>query len=85
MDEANQIEMFGYLMSDKQNDLKGVGIVFMPAARATLLDPRSSASLRHAAKQFLTEWFTSPTEAFDNFSLGYEERQRLYAQVADVR
>jgi hypothetical protein len=85
MDEANRIELFTHLVRDKQNDLKGAGVIFMPAAKATLLDPKSSAPLRRAAKQFLTEWFTSPTEAFDKYALGYEERLRLYAQVADVR
>ncbi len=85
MDEARQVELFARLKRDKENDLKGAGIVFMPAAKAALLDPQSGLPARRAAKQFLTEWFTQPVDAFDKYSLAYLERQRLYAQMADVR
>lgn len=85
MDDANRIELFARLKRDKENDLTRAGIVFMPAAKNALLDPQSSASVQRAARQFLTEWFTQPTETFDQYSLGYEERRRLYARMADVR
>jgi hypothetical protein len=85
MDEANQVELFARLKRDKENDLTAAGIVFMPAAKIALLDPQKSVTVRRAAKQFLTEWFTQPTETFDKYSLAYQERQRLYAQMADVR
>ena len=85
MDDASRTTLFANLRRDKQNDLKGAGVVFMTAAKAAIADPQANPGVRRAAKAFLSEWLTSPTEDFDKYSLGYKERKRLYADVEDVR
>lgn len=85
MDESYRVELFARLKQDKEDDLKAAGIVFLPAAKVALLRLDGGVPVRRAAKEFLSAWFTMPTETFDKYSLGYEERLRLYAQMADVR
>ncbi len=81
MDDAKRTELFANLRRDKRDDLKAAGIVFMKAAKAAVVDPGSGAQVRSAAKDFLSEWLTQPVEAFDQYSLGYNERKRLYAEL----
>jgi len=85
MDETGRVELFTRLKQDKEVDLKGAGMVFLPAAKVALLDSAGGVPVRRAAKEFLSAWFTMPTETFDKYSLGYQERLRLDAQMADVR
>jgi len=85
MDDAKRAQIFANLRRDKQNDLMAAGVVFVRAARAAVEDPGGSPQARAAAKAFLAEWLTQPVEAFDSYSLGYNERKRLQAEAAAVR
>lgn len=84
MDDPTRARLFSNLARDKRNDLKAAGIVFMPAAKA-LIDAPATMPSQIVARQFLVEWLTMPREAFDQRSLGYEERRRLYGRIADFR
>jgi hypothetical protein len=84
LSETERIGMFSNLKRDKVNERLRAGIVFLPAAKAALLDPNSDPAVRRAAKTFLSEWVTSPTERPAPRELGYRERVRLYRELTDI-
>ncbi len=82
--DANRAALFGKLERDKLRDLRAAGIAFLPAAKEALLDPQSEAGVRRAARRFLTEWVTAPTELVDQHTPAYREWGVLQRSLADV-
>ncbi len=79
-----RVAMFTRLKDDKLHDLRAAGIVFLPAAKAAVLDARSDPALRRAATRFLVEWLTQPMSEPSTRDLGYRERVRLLGALADI-
>ncbi len=84
LSEADRIALLGRLERDKQHQLSHAGLPFLPFAAAILRDPEASPRLFRAARRFLTEWTTAPTDPFDERDAGYRERVRLWADLATV-
>jgi hypothetical protein len=76
--------MFARLKVDKLHDLRAAGIVFLPAAKEAVLDPRSDPALWRVAATFLVEWLNQPMDAPRPRDLGYQERGRLLGALADI-
>ncbi|MGE5233176.1 MAG: hypothetical protein ACM3OB_03625 [Acidobacteriota bacterium] len=84
LSEADQIALLGRLERDKKRELSHAGLPFLPFAAAILRDRQASPALFRAAKRFLEEWTTQPTDEFDEHDAGYKERVRLWADLATV-
>jgi len=84
LSEADRIALLGRLERDKKHQLYRAGLPFLPFAAAILRDPQASPALFRAAKRFLEEWTTQPTDEFDERDAGYKERVRLWADLATV-
>ncbi len=82
--EADQIALLGRLERDKKHELSRAGLPFLPFAGAILRNPNASPALFRAARRFLSEWTTAPTDTFDQRDAGYKERVRLWADLASV-
>jgi hypothetical protein len=84
MSDAERTALFNRLERDKLNDLRAVGIVFVPAARDALMNPQTQLEVRRAARRFLTAWVTLPNEEVDKYTPGYREWYRIEGTLADV-
>lgn len=81
---AEQTEVFAQLTRDKINDLRGAGLVFLPAAKEALLDAKSEPAQQGAARWFLSHWVTQPIEEPHARDLALRERVRLYSELAAI-
>jgi len=54
------------------------------AARAALMDPKTSDEVRTAARLFLTEWVTQPIVVIDPGLPAFAERTAIMHSLADV-
>lgn len=84
LSEADRIALLGRLERDKKHQLSHAGLPFLPFAAAILRGRQASPELFRAARRFLSEWTTSPTDPFDERAAGYKERVRLWADLATV-
>jgi hypothetical protein len=84
LSEADRIALLGRLERDKKHQLSHAGLPFLPFAAAILRDPHASPELFRAARRFLSEWTTAPTDPLDERDAGYRERVRLWADLATV-
>jgi hypothetical protein len=84
MREADRAALFERLDQDKWAGRPDAGLVFLPAAREAVLDPRSPEPVRRAAGSFLSAWVTQPVEEPWPRDAGFRERVRLFASLADV-
>jgi len=83
-DAGEQVRLLNAWRRDKQRDLVAAGIVAVPIARDALLDPAVDPRVRAAARAFLLEWTTSPTDTPDPHRPAYHERVAIEASLADV-
>jgi hypothetical protein len=83
-DTDTQNALFTRLRDDKVAGLRRTGLVFVPAAKAALLDSQGDPAVQRAARRFLLEWTTSPTELPDAHDPAYRERMHLFAILGDV-
>jgi hypothetical protein len=83
--EAERSEIFSRLKRDTQNERLQAGIVFLPAAKEAVLDPRSSSALRRAATGFVSARLGAQFGAPYPRDLGYHERERLYQEVKTIQ
>jgi hypothetical protein len=81
---TDQIALFDRLKADKLADLRSAAEVFVPAAKAALLDAQGAAALQRAARGFLSEWVTQPIEEPYPGELAYAGRVDLFRQLTDV-
>jgi hypothetical protein len=81
---AEQTGLYTQLARDKRNDLRGAGLVFLPAAKEALLDQNGAPALRAAARRFLSDWVTQPIEEPHPREPGFRERVRLFSELADI-
>jgi hypothetical protein len=81
---AERAAFFARLRRDKQLDLRAAGLVAVPAAREALVASDTDAEVRSAARAFLVEWTTSPTEEPDPHLPALDERRKLQDSLADV-
>ena len=84
LDAGERAEFFARLARDKRLDLRAAGLAALPAARQALLDASTDPRVRRAARHFLAEWVTLPTETPDPHAPAYRERAALTAALADV-
>ena len=82
--EDERIALFARLKDDKDNDLRGAGLLFLPAAKAVTLDPQSSPAQRRAAIAFLSAWTTQPIDEPHPRDVGFEGRVQLYRTLTDI-
>lgn len=82
-DAASKVALFDRLRDDKKAGLLHAGLVFVPSAKAALLD-RSAAGPADAARRFLLEWTTSPIDEPDPRDPAYRARIHLFALLGDV-
>jgi hypothetical protein len=64
--------------------LRAAGLIAVPAAREALIDADTDPRVRNAARAFLVEWTTSPTEEPDPHLPALDERRALRDALADV-
>lgn len=83
-DDGKRVTFFTALARDKKLDLRAAGIVALPAAREALIDAGTEPHVRRAARAFLEEWTTSPTEEADPHLPAYHARIALTQSLADV-
>jgi len=81
---ADQIALFDRLKVDKLADLRNAAELFVPAAKAALLDEQGDAVLQRAARGFLSEWVTQPIEEPHPGELAYAGRVHLFRELTDV-
>jgi hypothetical protein len=81
---AAQIALFNRLKTDKLADLRNAGEVFVPAAKAALLEAQSDPALQRAARGFLSEWVTQPIEEPFPGALAYAGRVNLFRELTRV-
>jgi len=84
MDDAHRAALFLRLRDDKKRDLDAAGTAFAPAARAALMDPKTSDEVTTAARLFLTEWVTQPIVVIDPNLPAFAERNAIMHSLADV-
>ncbi|MGE0356395.1 MAG: hypothetical protein AB7P08_05705 [Burkholderiales bacterium] len=84
MPEAERAALFARLEQDKWSGRPDAGLVFLPAARQAVLDPRAPEAVRRAAGDFLSAWVTQPVQEPWPREEGFQERIRLYRALADV-
>src|SRR5262249_55433385 len=84
LSDADKAELFAYLKRDKERGRSGGGLLFLPSARAALLEAGSDPSTRRAAAQFLDAWLTSPVASPHRGALGYRQRMRLSHDLAYI-
>ena len=77
-------EFFKRLRRDKMFDLRAAGLVALPAAREALVSADTDPGVRSAARDFLVEWTTSPTEEPDPHLPALDARRKLHDALADV-
>ena len=82
--QAAQTELFAQLAQDKANDLRGAGMIFLPAAKAALLDDSGDPATRSAARRFLSNWVTQPIEEPHQDDPSFRERVRLFSELASL-
>jgi len=56
----------------------------VPTARQALIAADTDPAVRRAARAFLLEWTTSPTEQADPHLPAYDERVAVWRSLADV-
>jgi hypothetical protein len=83
LNEAERIALFMGLTRDKVNERRATGLVFLHAAKEAALDTRRDPALQRGANRFLHEWFTSPIETPYARDLAYQERLRLFGELAN--
>ena len=81
---ADRTELFERLKRDKEATLMHAGLVFLPAAKEALADPRSDAELQRAAYRFLSEWVVTPTIEPRPKDVAFDERLRLTRELLDI-
>lgn len=84
MPEADRAAIFARLEQDKWAGRPDAGLVFLPAARRAVLDPRSPEAVRRAAGDFLSAWVIQPVEEPWPRDAAFNERIRLFRSLADV-
>ena len=84
MPEADRAALFAQLEQDKWAGRPDAGLVFLPAARQAVLEARSPEAVRRAAGDFLSVWVTQPVEEPWPRHAGFQERVRLFRELADV-
>lgn len=81
---AAQTELYVQLARDKTNDLRDSGLIFLPAAKEALLDAQSDPAQRAAARRFLSNWVTQPIEEPYPGKPAFQERMRLFGELATI-
>jgi hypothetical protein len=81
---GERAEFFERVRRDKLLDLRAAGLIAVPAAREALIDADTDPRVRNAARAFLVEWTTSPTEEPDPHLPALDERRALRDALADV-
>ena len=81
--DTERAALFHRLERDQHGESLHAGIVFLRAAKAAILDPRSSRGLRQAARDFLWAWVLSPDDG-QRSNLAAAERSRLHHELLDV-
>jgi hypothetical protein len=84
LDPGEQVRLLDAWRRNKQADLVASGIVAVPVARDALLDPTVDPRVRAAARAFLIEWTTSPTDTPDPHRPAFHQRVAIEASLADV-
>lgn len=79
-----RVALFSRLATDKADDLKQAGLVFLPAAREALIDPQSAAAVRQSARGFLSDWVTQPVLEPHPSHAAFAERVRLYRELVEL-
>jgi hypothetical protein len=84
LDRAGRIELFDRLKSDKKDELAGAGLIFVPAAKEAMTDPKVGEEIQRAAAGFLSEFVTQPVQEPKPREPAYKERLRLLRELLDV-
>ncbi|MEO5561179.1 MAG: hypothetical protein ABIR10_16020, partial [Dokdonella sp.] len=83
-DAATRSALFDRLQQEKRADRRGAGLAFLSAAREAMLDARADTAVATAARGFLDAWTTPPIDLPLPTDAAFNERVRLYTELADI-
>jgi hypothetical protein len=84
MPAAEQAALFSRLAADKAGELPHAGLIFLLAARETLLDARGDEAARATARGFLADWVTQPVVEPYPGDAGFGQRVQLFRELTDL-
>lgn len=76
--------LFSRLRADKRAGFTGAGLLFLAAARESVLDEREAPGARRSAGDFLSEGVTQPVDEPHPQDAGFRERVRQFERLKDV-
>jgi len=82
LDDAPRADLFARLGGDAKTERRAVGTVFLPAARAAMLDADPAVAL--AAHDFLVAWLVQSPPRPSRDELADVARRRLYEGLLDI-
>lgn len=84
MPASERAALFARLAADKAHELPHAGLIFLPAAKETLLDARADEVTRATARGFLSDWVTQPVVDPYPGDAGFGQRVQLFRELTDL-
>ena len=84
MSATERAALDSQLAADKVGELPYAGLIFLPAAKETLLDTQADAVARANARRFLSAWVTHPVADPYPRDAGFVQRVPLFRELTDL-
>lgn len=84
MGAVDRAALFSRLSMDKSRELPHASLVFLPAAKQTLLDAQDDESARTNAHGFLSYWVTQPVQEPYPRDAGFAQRVQFFRELTEL-